>query len=185
MSSLRNIIFAALAAATATGCLVEGHAVVRDDYPAAAPVEAPPPPDPVVEASSDYQPPPVERDVSDVGVFYERLSPYGYWTEVADYGRVWVRYVHAGWRPYYFGRWVLTDWGWTFVSDDPWGWAGYHYGRWNWGVGVGWYWIPGRVWGPAWVSWRYGGGYAAWCPLGPPGVYFGYRHPAWVAVPEQ
>src|SRR5437870_5475579 len=42
-----------------------------------------------------------------------------------------------------------------------------------------------RVWGPAWVNWRYGAGYVTWSPLGPPGVVFGYRHPAWVAVPEQ
>jgi uncharacterized protein DUF6600 len=104
---------------------------------------------------------------------------------VAGYGTVWVPAVSYGWRPYYYGQWVLTDWGWTFVSDDPWGWAAYHYGRWNWGVGVGWYWIPGRIWAPAWVSWRYGAGYVTWCPLGPPGVVFGYRHPAWVAVPER
>ena len=30
----------------------------------------------------------------------------------------------------------------------------------------GWYWIPGRTWGPAWVSWAVGGGYVGWCPLG-------------------
>src|SRR5438034_167559 len=58
------------------------------------------------------------------------------------------------------------------------------YGRWNWAVGVGWYWIPGAVWAPAWVSWRYGAGYVSWCPLGPAGIAFGYRHPAWVAVSE-
>jgi hypothetical protein len=104
---------------------------------------------------------------------------------VAPYGQVWVPAVAYGWRPYYYGRWVLTDWGWTFVSDDPWGWAAYHYGTWNFAVGVGWYWIPGTVWGPAWVSWRYGYGYVTWCPMGPRGVYFPYGHPAWVAVPEQ
>ena len=87
---------------------------------------------------------------------------------MAPYGRVWVPSVGYGWRPYYYGQWVLTDWGWTFVSDDPWGWAAYHYGRWNFGVGVGWYWVPGRVWAPAWVSWRYGAGYVTWCPLAPP-----------------
>ncbi|HYY51464.1 MAG TPA: DUF6600 domain-containing protein, partial [Myxococcales bacterium] len=46
-------------------------------------------------------------------------------------------------------------------------------------------WIPGTVWAPAWVSWRYGAGYVGWCPLGPAGVVFGYRHPAWIAVSEQ
>src|SRR3989454_2569392 len=191
MRRYRTLLIVGLAAA-ATGCLY-GREPVRDDRR----IDTPPPPPPVADYSTDsgysapqsYQnetpPPPAGSDVSSEAVFYERLSPYGYWMFVAPYGRVWVPAVGYGWRPYYYGQWVLTDWGWTFVSDDPWGWAAYHYGRWNFGVGVGWYWVPGRVWGPAWVNWRYGAGYVTWCPLGPPGVVFGYRHPAWVAVPEQ
>jgi hypothetical protein len=31
---------------------------------------------------------------------------------------------------------------------------------------LGWYWVPGNVWGPAWVSWASGGDYIGWCPLG-------------------
>jgi hypothetical protein len=188
MRPFRNLLVVALAAA-AGGC-VYGSEVARDDRP----VESPPPPpyDPTAPDSSyqayqaDVPPPPrAGADVTSEAVFYDSLSPYGYWTWVAPYGRVWVPGVGYGWRPYYYGQWVLTDWGWTFVSDDPWGWAAYHYGRWNWGVGLGWYWIPGTVWAPAWVSWRYGAGYVSWCPLGPSGVVFGYRHPAWVAVPER
>jgi len=175
-----------LTAAAASGCLYDRE-VVRDDRA----VEAPPP-GPAYDSTTydGYRaesppPPPAGTEVSSETVFYDRLSPYGYWTFVAPYGRVWIPAVGYGWRPYYYGQWVLTDWGWTFVSDDPWGWAAYHYGRWNYGVGVGWYWIPGVVWAPAWVNWRYGAGYVTWCPLGPPGVVFGYRHPAWVAVTEQ
>ncbi len=177
------------AAAIAGGCISERGAV--RDQPR---VDAPPPgPGYYDDSDSDgaysYQTeappaPPAGSNVASEAVFYDQLAPYGYWTFVAPYGRVWVPAVAYGWRPYYYGRWVLTDWGWTFASDDPWGWAGYHYGRWNFAVGVGWYWIPGAVWAPAWVSWRYGAGYVTWCPLGPPGVVFGYRHPAWVAVPE-
>jgi hypothetical protein len=170
-----------LVLALANSACLYGREVSRDDR-----VVSPPPPPPASDSDTSYQtqapPPPAGSEVADDEVFYSGLSPYGNWTFVAPYGRVWIPAVGFGWRPYYYGRWVLTDWGWTFVSDDPWGWAAYHYGRWNWGVGFGWYWIPGRVWGPAWVSWRYGGGYSAWCPLGPPGVYFGYRHPGWVAV---
>jgi len=183
MRRIAKILVVALAA---SGCLYGEREVVRQ-----RPIDPPPPPPSALDEGSTPRSEtytdsaPVERDVVDTEVFYERLSPYGYWESVAPYGRVWVPTVGYGWRPYYFGRWVLTDWGWTFVSDDPWGWAAYHYGRWNWGVGVGWYWIPGRVWGPAWVSWRYGAGYVGWCPLGPPGVVFGYSHPAWVAVREQ
>ncbi|HET7788606.1 MAG TPA: DUF6600 domain-containing protein, partial [Myxococcales bacterium] len=188
MRRLRNVIILSLAA-LAAGCIVEQGQTVRDQPP----LETPPPPPadtaaPSYSYDSGYQaeaPPPAGSDVGSPDVFYEQLSPYGTWTYVAPYGRVWIPAVGYGWRPYYYGRWVLTDWGWTFASDDPWGWAAYHYGRWNWAVGFGWYWIPGTVWAPAWVSWRYGGGYVSWCPLGPSGVYFGYRHPAWVAVQEQ
>ena len=169
---------------SAAGCLYERGAVREDpDVYAPAPAPAPPAADYTAPSYQSETPPPAAgSEVASEDVFYNRLSPYGYWTWVEGYGRVWVPAVGYGWRPYYYGQWVLTDWGWTFVSDDPWGWAAYHYGRWNWGLGVGWYWIPGRVWGPAWVSWRYGGGYVSWCPLGPRGVVFGYGHPAWVAV---
>ena len=185
MRRFRNLLIVALASAS-TACLYERRTIREEPQ-----VEAPPPPPSSSEAQNDAsyqtqgaQSPPGGTEV-DEETFYSGLSPYGSWTVVAPYGRVWVPAVGYGWRPYYYGRWVLTDWGWTFASDDPWGWAAYHYGRWNWGVGYGWYWVPGRVWGPAWVSWRYGGGYAAWCPLGPNGIIFGYNHPAWVAVQEQ
>src|SRR6266850_749586 len=53
------------------------------------------------------------------------------------------------------GEWIQTPeygtvWRPRRVSDD---WQPYVYGRW--------------VWAPAWVSWRWSDGYAAWCPLGP------------------
>ena len=184
---MRRFLPVLLLAAASTACIVDRGVVVRDDPAAYAP---PPAPGPDGQPDSSYQtqaepPPPAGSAVADEETFYSGLSPYGTWTFVAPYGRVWVPAVGYGWRPYYYGQWVLTDYGWTFASDDPWGWAAYHYGRWNWGMGYGWYWVPGTVWAPAWVSWRYGGGYAAWCPLGPEGVVFGYQHPAWVAVSEQ
>jgi hypothetical protein len=179
---MSRLVLTAVLTTLATGCIYERRVVVRER------VQAPPPPPADDEYSTADQqpaarPPPPDTEV-DTEVFNERLSPYGHWEFVPDYGRVWVPFVAATWRPYYYGHWVLTDYGWTFASDDPWGWAAYHYGRWNYGPGFGWYWIPGRVWAPAWVSWRYGGGYVTWCPLGPAGVVYGYDHPAWVAVRE-
>src|SRR5207237_4441539 len=115
--------------------------------------------------------------------FVERLTPYGKWITTPEYGTVFVPSgVSPGWRPYYYGRWVLTDWGWTWVSEEPFGWATYHYGRWWYGP-AGWFWIPGRVWGPAWVSWRWNAGYVAWVPMAPRG-YVGWapNSPYWVAV---
>jgi len=99
--------------------------------------------------------------------FYEPLSPYGQWEVVGAYGRCWVpRGVGPDWRPYGDGEWVSTDDGWYFESDEPWGWATYHYGRWEDEPSIGWCWIPGTQWAPAWVSWWEGDGYVGWAPLG-------------------
>jgi hypothetical protein len=75
--------------------------------------------------------------------------------------------IDADWAPYTDGHWVYTDDGWTWVSDESFGWATYHYGRWVNLDGTGWCWVPGYTWAPAWVSWRYGGGYCGWAPLPP------------------
>ena len=110
----------------------------------------------------------------DIGFFYEELAPYGYWSRHEPYGWVWYPAdVDDEWRPYTVGHWVFTnDYGWTWVSEEPWGWMTYHYGRWFYDSDYGgWAWIPGTVWGPAWVSWRSGEGVVGWAPL-PPEVHF-------------
>ncbi|HEY7376370.1 MAG TPA: DUF6600 domain-containing protein, partial [Polyangia bacterium] len=105
--------------------------------------------------------------------FQDELAPYGDWVDDASYGRVWVpeaSLVGADFTPYYSGgRWLLTEYGWTWVSDWSWGWAPFHYGRWI-VSGAHWCWVPGRNWGPAWVSWRSGGGWVGWAALPPRGV---------------
>jgi hypothetical protein len=183
---LNLALIAAAMVAGATGCIVE-----RDVIPDRPPVPAAPPPPSEVDsappASGAAETPDVPAPGAEVDeqVFYDRLAPYGHWRWEPDYGRVWVPTVAYGWRPYTYGRWVLTDFGWTFVSDDPFGWAAYHYGSWAFGPAFGWYWIPGRVWAPAWVSWRWGYGYACWAPIGPFGFVYGYGSPAWVVVQQQ
>jgi hypothetical protein len=118
--------------------------------------------------------------------FRSELSPHGRWIDTPEYGLVWVPSGRRSWwRPYSYGEWIYTRHGWTFVSYDPWGSIPFHYGRWvfraRWG---GWAWIPGYEWGPAWVSWRYGGGYVAWAPLGPVGVSVSYYSTPslWIAI---
>lgn len=109
---------------------------------------------------------------SEVGFFYDELSPYGEWVRTREYGWAWYPLdVDPYWRPYLKGRWTLTEYGWTWVSHEPFGWATYHYGRWALDDRFGWLWVPGTVWGPAWVSWQQGGGYIGWAPL-PPRVGF-------------
>ena len=108
------------------------------------------------------------QDVS-IDFFYNNLNG-GSWIEVGNYGYCWqpdVAVSDPSWRPYADGYWAYTDLGWTWVSYEDYGWATYHYGRWVRLADYGWIWRPGYEWGPAWVSWRFGGGYAGWAPLPP------------------
>ncbi len=100
--------------------------------------------------------------------FYDELEPYGRWAWTSDWGWVWLPPARPeGWRPYSRGHWVETDAGWAFVGDERWASIVYHYGRWTWLSSVGWAWLPGRVWAPAWVEWRVADGYIGWAPLPP------------------
>ena len=136
-----------------------------------------------------------DYDVS-LQTFYDELSPYGTWIQDREYGYVWRPDVdQRDFRPYYTdGRWVMTEYGNTWVSDYDWGWAPFHYGRWVNNRYNEWVWIPDTVWGPAWVSWRSGGGYYGWAPLGPGininvniggGGYYDIPHSWWVFVPQR
>jgi hypothetical protein len=179
----------------------DGADAHEDQYAPPDPYETPPPPpdddsatpqyppSPPVDqyASPQYQPPsPPVDEYADAGPsmndFRTGLRSYGRWINTPEYGLVWQpRRVSAQWQPYWDGRWVWTTAGWTWVTDEPWGWATYHYGRWAMVDAVGWVWLPGRVWAPAWVAWRWGGGYAGWCPLGPRGVVY-VQPRSWVFV---
>ena len=94
------------------------------------------------------------------------FDQYGSWRTDPTYGQVWYPVVSVGWRPYFYGRWAsYPGYGWTWIGADPWAWPTHHYGRWGFAAGA-WFWIPGRTWAPAWVSWAYAPGYTSWCPLG-------------------
>lgn len=108
------------------------------------------------------------REPVSLEFFYDNLDDQGTWREVGDYGYCWQPYdIDQNWRPYSDGRWVYTDAGWTWDSDEPYGWAVYHYGRWTNVQGLGWVWVPGTEWGPGWVSWRHSDRYVGWAPLPP------------------
>ncbi len=97
----------------------------------------------------------------------------GTWIQTDAYGYVWQPTINdPDWAPYTEGHWVYSDAGWTWASDESFGWATYHYGRWVNLNGIGWCWVPGYTWAPAWVSWRYGDGYCGWAPL-PPDSFVG------------
>ena len=48
----------------------------------------------------------------------------------------------------------------------------------------GWCWVPGTLWGPAWVAWRAGRVNVGWAPLPPRGIkpWTPYRHPIPLAL---
>lgn len=129
-----------------------------------------------------------DEDVS-LQSFYDELSPYGTWIQDPQYGYVWRPDVdQQDFRPYYSnGRWAMTEYGNTWVSDYDWGWAPFHYGRWVYNRYRQWLWIPDTVWGPAWVSWRSGGGYYGWAPLSPGlniNINIGIPDNWWVFIPQ-
>lgn len=114
---------------------------------------------------------------SDLYYDTQDLDQYGDWQNYGQYGQVWVPNQASDWRPYYDGRWEYANDSWFWVSYEPWGWAPYHYGRWGFGVGIGWYWVPGYVFAPSWVSFYDYGDYFGWAPLDyydhPCGGYWG------------
>lgn len=115
----------------------------------------------------------------DLGFFYDNLSSYGNWIERPSYGWVWTpSQVSSSWRPYQDGHWVWTDQGWTWISEEPYGWATYHYGRWYDDPEIGWSWVPGDEWAPAWVDWQAGDDYVGWAPL--PLLRHQQRLPEWL-----
>jgi len=111
------------------------------------------------------------------------LASSGVWVEVVRYGSAWKPCgVAADWRPYFHGSWTWTERGWFWVSQEPWGWLTYHYGRWLYDVAQGWVWLPGKIWAPAWVAWRWNDEFVGWAPLEPRGS--GYSA-FWTFVPAE
>jgi hypothetical protein len=127
-------------------------------------------------AAEPYAPPAVSAmtapapDDQNISFFYSALYPYGTWENV-DGNWCWqpnATTLDDDWAPYCnHGHWVLTDYGWTWVSSYTWGWAPFHYGRWFRREHYGWLWQPDNEWGPAWVAWRTGDDYCGWAPLPP------------------
>lgn len=151
---------------------------------------------PVEEGSPSYRDDYYEDPYSsemDTSYFYDYLTPHGMWIRHSPYGYVWIpERMSYGWRPYTRGQWVWSDFGWTWVSTYSWGWVPFHYGRWGWDRYLGWFWVPGSEWGPAWVSWRRGNLHIGWAPIPPdarfiPGVGinrlpYNLHYASWVFV---
>jgi hypothetical protein len=110
-------------------------------------------------ASSQYLP-------TEIAYYGGVLDRHGEWGYEPSHGYVWYPRVDVAWQPYSTGRWSFVgSYGWVWIGADRWSWPTHHYGRWGWS-GRRYYWIPGRRWAPAWVSWTSAPGYVGWCPLG-------------------
>jgi hypothetical protein len=117
-----------------------------------------PPVDPRSQ-STQYLPP-------DLQSYGPTLDQNGSWGYEASYGNVWYPTVGDDWRPYYDGYWApVPRYGLTWIGAGAWAWPTHHYGRWGFAQSR-WFWIPGRSWSTAWVSWGSAPGYVSWCPLG-------------------
>jgi hypothetical protein len=108
-----------------------------------------------------------DRVPSEIRYYADDLDGHGRWVQSSEFGWVWQpNGVAEDWRPYYQGRWAPYSGGMTWISDEPWAYVAYHHGRWHWSLGVGWFWIPGIHYSPAWVAWNHTPGYYGWAPLG-------------------
>lgn len=129
------------------------------------------------------------NDQVSLDLFYNELSPYGYWDNDPNYGEIWYPQVESNFRPYSSnGYWTMTQYGNTWVSNYSWGWAPFHYGRWVNTPHRGWGWTPGYEWGPAWVDWRSGNGYYGWAPMTPRvsvNVSIGLPINLWIFAPSR
>ena len=119
----------------------------------------PMPPAPSTLVPPSNSPPVSETESGTIEYFSPHLKEYGYWREDPQYGTVWIPHgnvVGENFSPYVTqGHWALNtndDWGWE--SDLAFGWVVFHHGRWVWVPRVGWAWIAGRRYSPAWVNFR-------------------------------
>ena len=101
---------------------------------------------------------------------FDDNGSWAYVPSAGSYG--WRPNVPPGWTPYSLGSWRWTPAGLTWVSDESWGWLPYHYGTWVFDPVLGWYWIPGNLYSPAWVFWSFDSDWTGWCPVGYYGGYY-------------
>lgn len=107
-------------------------------------------------------------------------NQYGEWVWDNLYGYVWRPYYNdiypwGNWSPYVYGRWSSVNGSLYWVPEEPWGWVPYHLGIWQWDKKLGWVWIPGSVFAPAWVDWYFYYGFFSWRPWTLDDfLYFGY-----------
>ncbi len=171
MTSHRGLVGILLVMLASGGCVVYRDrvlAVGTQTQVAMEPTVGQPPPS--APQTAALPPIPQAPPVLDAPTMHAALDSYGSWVDNADYGEVWVPEVDPGFVPYGTnGQWEDTSAGWYWDSGYDWGAVAFHYGRWVQSEDE-WAWVPGAMFAPAWVDWRYGSGWVGWSPLGPIGM---------------
>lgn len=115
-------------------------------------------------------PKPIQKYPKAVFYFAQKYSSqHGEWVWNNLYGYVWRphyndHYPWGGWRPYLYGQWRELNGQLFWVPQESWGWVPYHLGLWTWDSKLGWLWIPGDAFAPAWATWDFFYGYYCWRP---------------------
>jgi hypothetical protein len=126
-----------------------------------------------------FIPDPIYKYPKSVVYFAQKYSnQYGEWKWNSLYGFVWMphysrKYPSGDWQPYVNGSWTSFDNHLFWVPQEPWGWVPYHLGIWVWDKDIGWMWIPGDAFAPAWVTWQFFAGYYMWKPWSLYDWYYG------------
>jgi hypothetical protein len=87
------------------------------------------------------------------------LNPYGTWSKIDD---KWAYTPLDHYTPYTSGRWLYTEYGWTWSGTRPESWLTEHYGYWKRDANQVWSWYPGPFWLPQTVELRESGDYIGW-----------------------
>lgn len=114
---------------------------------------------------------PFSASQAEAGIIAEHkqtLAKFGTFVEHAKYGEVWIPSVTPqGWHPYPACNWVYTKYGWHFDDKTAWGEIVHHYGRWAHDAKLGWVWVAGEEFSPAWVVWKTNDKWVGWAPMLP------------------
>jgi len=115
-------------------------------------------------------PKPVMHFSPAVTYFAQKYSDiYGEWVWDDLYGYIWRPncndyYPWGSWQPLVYGQWTEVQGQMFWVPEETWGWIPYHLGAWTWDKKLGWLWIPGSAFAPAWATWGFFFGDYAWRP---------------------
>src|SRR5690606_29878253 len=107
----------------------------------------------------------VQRPLIDFDLVIDTLKSQGQWESIGE-----ERYAFRPsstapkWAPFREGRWLYTDYGWTWEGRNPGSWATDHFGYWTKKQTAGWVWIPDGQWLPGAVEWLKSGNYIGWRP---------------------